>query len=99
MTDRHRRRSLLGGALRGAIAGLVATWIMDLVTTGMLEGQSKETTERERAARPNGQSTVANLLDWIEAQTGTTLDGGQRVLASQVIHYLLGIVPGALYGA
>lgn len=72
---------------------------MDLVTTGLLEGQSAETTEREKAARPNGKGAVANLLDRIESMTGQSFDESQRNVLMQGIHFGLGAGPGALYGA
>jgi len=51
---------------------------MDLVTSGLLQGQSKETTDREKAVQPNGKSSVANLVDRIEARSGSSFDEGQR---------------------
>ncbi len=85
-------------AVRGAIAGAIATWLMDLVTTGVLEGQSKQTLQREKAASPNGKSSIANLIDRIEGTTGIALEPDQRSVAMNAIHFGLGIVPGALYG-
>jgi hypothetical protein len=85
-------------AIRGAIAGAAATWLMDLVTTGMLEAQPREVTARERAAQPNGMSSVGNLVDRVEAATGFHVPTGRRRPVENVIHYGLGIVPGALYG-
>lgn len=85
--------------ISGAVAGAVGTWIMDLVTTGMLEGQSAEVTRQEEGARPNGKSAVANLVDRLESAAGLTLDDAQRSAAEQAIHFGLGVVPGALYGA
>jgi hypothetical protein len=82
---------------RGALAGAAATWLMDLVTTGLLEGQSEETTAREEAARPNGKGAVENLVGLIEARSGLTLDEAQRSQLAQAIHFGLGIAPGALY--
>lgn len=84
--------------IRGAVAGAVATWVMDLVTTGMLERQPPEVTAREEAARPNGKSALANLVDRIEQRFGLSLDERQQSTLIQVIHYGLGIVPGAVYG-
>jgi uncharacterized membrane protein YagU involved in acid resistance len=72
---------------------------MDLVTTGLLEAQSAETTRREEAARPDGKGSVESLVDRIEAITGWSLTGSQRAAAMQGIHFGLGICPGALYGA
>ncbi len=85
--------------VRGALAGAVGTWLMDLVTTGLLEGQSKESLQREKEARPNGRSSVANLVDRIEELMGVALEPDQRSMATQAIHYGLGILPGALYGS
>jgi hypothetical protein len=87
-----------GNAVRGALAGAAATWLMDLVTSGLLEGQSEETTRREMAAQPNGKGSVANLVDRIDAAWGLELDDRQRSMAAQAIHYGLGIIPGAAYG-
>jgi hypothetical protein len=83
--------------IRGAIAGSVATWVMDLVTTSLYEAQPKEVTAREQAALPNGKSSVENLVDRIEALSGMQPGDRQRALLAQGIHYSLGAVPGALY--
>ncbi|MDP8904612.1 MAG: DUF1440 domain-containing protein [Chloroflexota bacterium] len=94
---RTRRRSILLDALRGAVAGGVAVWLMDQVTTGLLEQQRQQVTEREEAARPNGKSALENLLDRLERDYGLELDQEGRSAALQAIHYGLGVVPGALY--
>ncbi|HEU4672340.1 MAG TPA: DUF1440 domain-containing protein, partial [Candidatus Limnocylindrales bacterium] len=54
---------------------------------------------REAAARPNGQSSTANLVDLATDRLGVELDESQRSTASTAAHWALGIVPGALYGA
>lgn len=94
-----RRPSLVGGAIRGAIAGAIATWVMDQVTTGLYQSQSPADTARETAARPNGKSSVANLVDRLEATTGVEVSTSARPTVEELVHYGLGIVPGALYGA
>jgi hypothetical protein len=43
---------ILSDAVRGPLAGAVATWVMDQVTTGMLNGQDPAVTAREKAGRP-----------------------------------------------
>lgn len=85
--------------LLGALAGAVGTWLMDLVTTGLLEGQSKESLQREKEASPNGKNSVANLVDRIEGVAGVSLKVDQRSMATEAIHYGLGVLPGALYGS
>lgn len=89
---------MIRDAIRGALAGAAATWLMDLVTTGMLETQPSEVTARERAAQPNGKSSVANLVDRVEASTGLQVPPARRPLLENAIHYSLGVVPGAVYG-
>ena len=86
------------GAIRGAASGAASVWLMDLVTTGLFDGQSDETTRREEAARPNGKASLANLVDLLEARYDLSLDDERRSLAMLAIHYGLGIVPGSVYG-
>jgi hypothetical protein len=89
---------LLLDAMRGGVAGGAATWFMDLVTTGVYEQQPADATARELAARPNGKTTIANLVDRVEQRTGMTIPPEQRPAVEHAAHYALGVVPGALYG-
>jgi hypothetical protein len=97
MTGRARSAWWVDAA-RGAVSGAVATWVMDLATTGLFEAQSADVTAREEAARPNGRSSVGNLIARVEAMTGFELDDRQRALVEQAVHYGLGVFPGAVYG-
>lgn len=85
-------------ALRGALAGAAATWVMDLVTTGIYEAQPAEARRLEVAARPRGQSSVANAVDRAEAETGFRIPPARRPMVEMAVHYGLGIIPGAIYG-
>lgn len=89
---------LIGNASRGAIAGAAATWAMDQVTTVMLALQAPEVTAQEEAARANGKSSVTNLVDRVEAETGLVVPPKRRAMVEQVVHYALGAIPGAIYG-
>jgi hypothetical protein len=89
----------IADATRGGLGGFVGTWLMDLVTTGLLEGQSEESKRREETARPHGKPSVANLVDRIDVSLGLGLGDTHRATAAQVIHFGLGVLPGALYGA
>jgi hypothetical protein len=89
----------LGDAVRGAIAGGAAVWLMDQVTTSMLQRQSEETTRREEAARPHGKPSAENLVDLVAERWHLDLDETARARATQAVHYGLGVVPGAIYGA
>jgi uncharacterized membrane protein YagU involved in acid resistance len=93
-----RRRSWVGDAIAGGIAGAAATWLMDQATSGLLAAQPKPVTEREEAAQPNGRSSVANLVAAADSQLGLGLDDDQRAQAASLVHYGLGVVPGAAYG-
>ena len=90
--------SILGDAIRGGIAGAAATWAMDQFTTVMYEAQAPEVTEQEAAARPNGKGSVSNLVDRMEVETGYVVPVERRPLVEQLVHYTLGIIPGAIYG-
>ena len=92
-----RKTSILGDAIRGGMAGGAATWVMDQVTTGMLQQQSAAESEREAAARPGGQSPDMNVVDRLGQRLGLDLDERTRSMAASLIHYGLGVVPGALY--
>ena len=83
--------------VRGALAGAAATWLMDRVTTILYEVQAPEVTEQEIAARPNGKSSVTNMVDRLEAETGIRVPAPRRPLVEGVVHYALGALPGALY--
>jgi uncharacterized membrane protein YagU involved in acid resistance len=84
-------------AARGAAAGAVGTWVMDRVTTKVLERQSPADTARERAAWPNGKPSVENLVDLGAERLGITLQARQRERAIGLVHYGLGMGPGVLY--
>jgi uncharacterized membrane protein YagU involved in acid resistance len=88
---------MFGNIIKGAFAGAVATWVMDLVTTGMAVGQPESVTAREQAAQPNGKSSVDNLIDRMTERLGWTPDPQQREKLGLLIHYGLGVVPGAGY--
>ena len=89
---------MIRDALRGALAGAAATWLMDLVTTGMYESQPPEVTTAEEAGRPNGKGAVTNMVDRFETETGLTVPAARRPMVENAVHYALGIVPGAIYG-
>jgi hypothetical protein len=83
--------------VRGAFAGAAATWLMDQVTAGIQQQQSPEDAEREAAARPNGKTPAANLVDYLAERIGVDLPESSRGMAEQIVHFGLGAGPGALY--
>ena len=93
------RESLFGNVVRGAVAGGVATWLMDLVTTGLQEQQTPADAAREKAAQLDGKSSVAHLVDLVERETGFQVGDDLRPNVEMAVHYGLGVIPGAVYGA
>jgi hypothetical protein len=91
------RPSLHGTLISGAIAGTAATWLMDAVTTAVQKLQPAEDAARERAAWPNDQPSVVNLVDLVADHLAVRLDERARVTAAGVAHFALGGVPGAAY--
>lgn len=89
--------ALLTDLTRGAIAGAVGTWVMDLITSGVQQQQGPAIEARETAARPKGKSSVENLVDRLETWTGIEIPKEQRPTVEQVVHFGLGVVPGAIY--
>jgi len=89
---------VFGDLVRGGLAGAAGTWVMDQVTTAMASAQSADITAQEERAQPNGQSSIANLVDRVASATATELSDEQKSRVSQVVHYGLGVVPGAIFG-
>jgi hypothetical protein len=88
---------MFGALVRGAVAGGVATWVMDVVTTKVQSYQSPADSEREKAAWPNGRPSVDNLVDLAAMTLGAKLDKRQKAATSTITHYALGALPGAGY--
>jgi len=82
----------------GAAAGVVATWIMNQVTTFMYEHEDKAARQREDSAR--GEKTAYEITaDKAAATVGKTLSARQRARWGQAIHWSLGIGAVIVYAA
>jgi hypothetical protein len=82
----------------GAAAGAAATWLMDLVTTKAYELEPEEVQERENRAR-GGKAAYEIAAEKLADLLGTELDDDQRKAAGSLIHWILGISSGVVYGA
>lgn len=89
--------TLIWTAARGALAGAIGTWVMDLVTTAMYERESAEDRAQEEAAWPNGKPSVPNMVDLGSRITGVPVPDEVRPMVEQTTHYLLGVGPAVLY--
>lgn len=91
-------RKWVRGLARGALAGVVATWVMGKVTSYMYEHESEETRRAETEAR-GGTMAFGVAAESAAEIIGMELAEEQRKSLGQKIHWALGIGAGALYGA
>ncbi len=84
--------------ISGAAAGVVATWIMNRVTTFMYEHEDKAARQREDSAR--GEKTAYEIAaDKAAATVGEKLSARQSARWGQAIHWSLGIGAAIVYAA
>jgi hypothetical protein len=91
--------SLVGGLIRGAIAGAAGVWALNEVDKYLTARESLATRQATSAARPNGLDP-AHLL----AARATTLMGAELAHPEDnsvglAVKYAVGIVPAAILGA
>jgi hypothetical protein len=91
--------SLLTDLARGAVAGAVGTWAMDKVTQWMWNREDADALEREMEARPGGLDPAHAIANRVAGAMGKELSPRQPHPAGVGVHYALGILPGAVYGA
>jgi hypothetical protein len=91
--------SVVANMAKGAVAGAVGVWIMDLVTWGMYLREDPQALQQEQAARVEGKDVAHVAAGKLARLAGAKLSPEQPHPFGIVIHYALGILPGALYGA
>lgn len=85
-------------ALKGAIAGAAAVWVLDRVDWLMWNHEDPETRERTKEVRPDGLDPSHVAAKKAAQAAGKELTPSQPNPLGVGIHYNLGIAPGALYG-
>ena len=83
--------------LKGAVAGVVATWVMDRVDWFMYRRESAESRRQTWAARPEGKDPA----HVIASRASDAMGAGpipQGHPAGLAVHYAIGVAPAALYG-
>jgi hypothetical protein len=96
MGRRTRRHGLSEDLLKGAIAGAVATFVMDRAATYMYQREDRRAREREDEAR-GGTTAYEAAAEKGAALVGTRLTRTQRERGGTAIHWALGIGAGATY--
>lgn len=92
-----KNRSTGAALLRGAVAGAVATWTMDRITTWLYARENQAAREREDNAR-NGKTAYGVAAEKAASVAGAELSDQQRQRFGTGIHWALGIGAGAVYG-
>jgi len=92
------RQSLTADLIDGAIAGVVATWVMGKVTTALYEREDRQAREHEDDAR-GGKTAYGVAAEKTAKLMGGELSEDERKQYGQAIHWALGIGAGAVYGA
>jgi hypothetical protein len=90
------RDSVRTDLVKGAIAGAVATWVMDRVTNLMYRRESADVRRAENEAR-GGRSAYETAAERAAVMVGSKLDDEQAARAGMLIHWALGIGAGAAY--
>lgn len=89
----------LSKAMMGAVAGGIATWVMDRVDWFMFDHEDREAHRQTIAVRPGGMDPAHVTVNKMAEAMGTELSPKQPHPAGIAMHYALGIGPAALYGA
>jgi hypothetical protein len=96
MRRRNRRHGLGEDLVKGAIAGAVATFVMDRATTFLYQREDRRAREREDEAR-GGTTAYESVAEKGAALVGTRLTRAERERGGSAIHWALGIGTGAAY--
>ena len=94
----RQRHSTLGGLLRGMVAGAVATWAMNKVTSLMYEREDKTARRREDQAR-RGRTAYQVAAEKFARLGNRRLNKEDRQDLGNAVHWALGTGASALYGA
>ena len=90
--------SILKEIVKGAIAGAASVWMMDRVTGYMYRNEDPKAYKQEKKAQKNGKYVAFVAADKMANAVGASMSDRQEYIAGKTVHYLLGIMPGALYG-
>lgn len=92
----RRRNRIREDLIKGAVAGAIATWVMDRATGVMYAREDRRARRREDEAR-EGKTAYGVAAEKAAQALGTRLDREQRERFGGAIHWALGIGAGAAY--
>lgn len=96
-TRTQREDSILADAVKGALAGAAATWVMGKATSYLYQQEAKAVREEESEAR-GGQTAYGTAAEKAAGVVGQELSDEQRKKYGSAIHWGLGAGAGAVYG-
>lgn len=98
-SNSRRNGDLIGDIVKGAVAGAIGVWVMDRVGWDMYLSEDPKAFEQEKEAQVEGKYAAHVAVGKIADAMGKELTETQQHKAGKVMHYGLGVMPGALYGA
>jgi uncharacterized membrane protein YagU involved in acid resistance len=90
-------KSIFAEVLKGAVAGAAAVWVMDRITWYMYQHEDPKAYKQEKEAQVEGKYVAHVAADKMINALGVNVTDQQQYYAGKSIHYLLGMVPAALY--
>lgn len=91
--------TVAGDMLRGAVAGVVAGWVMDRVDWFMYDRESDRVHRQTWGARPRHMDPAHVMAAEGAEAVGVDLAPRRLDQAGTAVHYALAIAPAMLYGA
>lgn len=89
-------RTLAANAAATIAGGYAGSKVMDPVTTKMMEMQSEQAMQQEKAASKGGSAPIV-AAEKLARAVGEELDEQEKQQAGSVMHYLTGMAAGPLY--
>lgn len=91
---------LITDMVKGAIAGAIGVWALDKVTWAIWDRTDPaKLRQEEQEARPRGMDPAHVMANEAAEAMGLELTPKQPHPAGIAVHYGLGVMPGAAYGA
>lgn len=94
-----RDGSIAADMMKGAIGGAIGVWLMDRVGWDMYLSEDPKAFRQEKEAQVEGKYAAHVMVGHAAEAIGKELTETQQHKAGKMMHYGLGIMPGALYGA
>jgi hypothetical protein len=89
--------NIFAEVLKGAIAGAASVWVMDRITWYMYKHEDPMAYKQEKEAQKEGKYVAHVAADKMINALGVNATDKQHYYAGKTVHYLLGMVPAALY--